>query len=102
MSDQQVDILLEYLKQKQFITELEKDILDTWYELKKVPFDRKSAKKKIIENNSRYSDIKKKIITTPGIIIKPFTQVSDEDVKGNLFMQLELLLNKEMEGKDEL
>lgn len=60
MSDQQVDILLEYLKQKQFITDLEKDILDTWYELKKVPFDRKSAEKKIIENNSRHSDIKKR------------------------------------------
>lgn len=36
-------LLIAYLRQKQYITDLEKDILDTWNELQKSPFDRSSA-----------------------------------------------------------
>ena len=32
-------IMIEMLKQKKYITPLEKDILDTWNELQKYPFD---------------------------------------------------------------
>lgn len=30
-------LLIAYLRQKQYITDLEKDILDTWNELQKTP-----------------------------------------------------------------
>lgn len=36
-------LLIAYLRQKQYITDLEKDVLDTWDELQKSPFDRSSA-----------------------------------------------------------
>lgn len=98
MSNQQVDLLIEYLKQKQFITDLEKDIIDTWHELKKVPFDRQGAEKKIKENILKYRDIFIIIRTTPGTINKPFAQATDEEMEGNLFRQLELLCIKEVEG----
>ena len=32
-------LLIAYLRQKQYIADLEKDILDTWNELQKTPFD---------------------------------------------------------------
>lgn len=36
-------LLIAYLRQKQYIADLEKDILDTWNELQKTPFDYRSA-----------------------------------------------------------
>jgi len=44
-------LLIEWLHQKKSITSLEKDILDTWNELQKSPFDRSSAQRQIIQNN---------------------------------------------------
>lgn len=41
-------LLIAYLRQKQYITDLEKDILDTWNELQKSPFDRSSAQLQIL------------------------------------------------------
>lgn len=45
-------LLIAYLRQKQYITDLEKDILDTWNELQKSPFDRSSAQLQIMQNNA--------------------------------------------------
>ena len=33
-------LLFACLKEKEYLTNLEKDILDTWNEIQKVPFDR--------------------------------------------------------------
>lgn len=96
MNNMEVKILIEYLKQKQFITELEKDILDSWNELQKQPFDRKEIEKKITENNVKYPEIFVQISTTPGITTKPFIQVTDGEVRKNLFMQVELLCVKKI------
>ena len=46
------NFLIEYLRQKQYLTDLEKDILDTWNELQKNPFDRSAAQKQVIQNNA--------------------------------------------------
>ena len=37
------NILITFLQEKQYLTDLEKDILDTWNELQKNPFDRSAA-----------------------------------------------------------
>ena len=50
-------ILITFLKDKENITDLEKDILDTWNELQKNPFDRNSAQLQILQNNAKYPDI---------------------------------------------
>ena len=42
--------LIDLLRLKQEITPLEKDILDTWNELQKNPFDMDSANKQILSN----------------------------------------------------
>ncbi len=101
MNNPYIETLIECLKQKQLISELEKDILDSWSELQKQPFDRQSLEKKVIENNVKYPEIFVKISTTPGIVTKPFVQVTDEVVRGNLEMQIEKLCEKKMDGTDE-
>ena len=99
MNNMEIKALIEYMKQKQFITELEKDILDSWYELKKQPFDRQEIEKKIRENNAKYPEILVAISATPGIVRKPFEQVTNEEVRNNLIMQIEFLCAKEMGGE---
>ena len=101
MNNPEIKVLIEYLKQKQLITELEKDILDSWYELQKQPFDRQEIEKKIMENNVKYPEIFAEISTTPGIVTKPFVQVTNEEVRKNLVMQIEFLCAKEMGGRNE-
>lgn len=96
MNHSEIKVLIECLKEKQFITELEKDILDSWHGLQKEPFNRQELEKKIMENNAKYPEIFVKISTTPGIITKPFKQVTDEEVRKNLLMQVELLCVKEI------
>lgn len=96
MNNGGIKVLIEYLKQKQFITELEKDILDSWNELQKQPFDRQETEKKIIENNTRYPEVFVAISATPGTIRTPLVQLTNEDVRNNLIMQIELLCAKEI------
>lgn len=49
-----------------------------------------------MKNNAKYPEIFVKISTTPGIITKPFKQVTDEEVRKNLLLQVELLCVKEI------
>ena len=67
--------------------------------MQKQPFDRQAAEKKIIENNTRYPEVLVAISATPGIVRKPFEQVTNEEVRNNLIMQIEFLCAKEMGGE---
>lgn len=89
-----IKLLIEYLKSKGQITDLEKDILDTANELDKTPFERSSAETKVKTNNIKHPDIFATISCSPDTIVKPFSKVSDDDVKYNLRCQLELLIAK--------
>lgn len=88
MNDAQVKIIIETLKQKQVLTGVEKDILDTYNELSKVPFQRSTAENKIKENNLKYPDIFATISILPTTTVKPFNQVDDTDIRYNLIQQL--------------
>lgn len=46
MNHSEIKVLIECLKEKQFITELEKDILDSWHGLQKELFNRQEFEKK--------------------------------------------------------
>ena len=92
-----VSALIEILKEKRKITPLEHDILDTYYELSKNPFDRDSAIKKITENNINHPDIFIAISTSPTMVLKPWAAASDEDVYSNLTSQFGALAEKEWE-----
>ena len=88
-------LLIAYLRQKQYITDLEKDILDTWDELQKSPFDRSSAQLQIMQNNAKHPEIFAAIKALPTTVIRPFDQVTENDIRYNLGEQLEALAMKE-------
>ena len=88
-------ILIAALKVKPYLTDLEKDILDTWNEIQKVPFDRVSAQRQVIQNNVKYPDIFAAISARPTVNIRPFTQVTEANIQYNLKEQLTALALKE-------
>ncbi len=87
-------LLIELLRQTQNLTDLEKDILDTWNELQKVPFDRDSAQKQVMQNNVRYPIIWAEIKALPTTVVRPFDQATDSDIRYNLEKQLVALIVK--------
>ena len=82
-------ILIAALKVKPYLTDLEKDILDTWNEIQKVPFDRVSAQGQVIQNALKYPELLAVIIavysSTQGTV----------DIRDNLEKQRMVLLVKE-------
>ena len=92
-----VNLILETLKQKQFITPLEQDILDTYHELDKKPFERDSAIRQSQKNNINHPDIFEEMSTKPTTVLKPWAVASDEDVYSNLVSQFEALVERELE-----
>ena len=89
------NFLIEYLRQKQYLTDLEKDILDTWNELQKNPFDRSAAQKQVIQNNAKHPEIFVAIAALPATETRPFEQATDSDISYNLEKQLAALAAKE-------
>lgn len=87
--------LIEYLRQKQYLTDLEKDILDTWNELQKNPFDRSAAQKQVIQNNAKHPEIFVAIAALPATETRPFEEATDSDIRYNLEKQLAALAAKE-------
>lgn len=87
--------LIEYLRQKQYLTDLEKDILDTWNELQKNPFDRSAAQKQVIQNNAKHHEIFVAIAALPATETRPFEQATDSDIRYNLEKQFAALAAKE-------
>ena len=87
--------LIEYLKQKQYLTDLEKDILDTWNELQKNPFDRSAAQKQVVQNNAKHPEIFVAIAALPATETRPFELATDSDIRYNLEKQLAALAAKE-------
>ena len=87
--------LIEYFRQKQYLTDLEKDILDTWNELQKNPIDRSAAHKQVIQNNAKHPEIFVAIAALPATETRPFEQATDSDIRYNLEKQLAALAAKE-------
>lgn len=90
-------ILIDFLKLKEEITPLEKDILDTWNELQKSPLDMDSSKKQILSNTISHPDIQAKVNALPTTIVKPSNQITEADNQYILQCQLVLLAEKEAE-----
>lgn len=93
-----ISVLIDYLKSQKEITDLEKDILDTWDELQKIPFDGLSARQRMGKNYTSYPDIFVSASLATGEIAKPDNALSDEQVKGNLHWQLTMMAEKELEA----
>ena len=91
-------MFIEYLKQKHEITSLEKDILDTWNELTKCPFDMSSAHKKIVSNDLNHPDIFALVTAQPQTVQKPAEQITETDLRYILQSQLAYLIEKERQA----
>jgi hypothetical protein len=91
-----LSILITMLRAKQYISPLEKDILDTWTELNKVPFDMDSSQHQILANDANHPDIFAAVGALPTTSKKPSNQVTESDRRYILTMQLEFLAQKEM------
>ena len=89
-------VLINFLRQKQEVTPLEKDILDTWNELQKTPFDMDSSRKQILSNGANHPDIVLKINALPQTVQKPSWQITEGDNQYILQCQLLLLAQEEM------
>ena len=89
------NILITFLQEKQYLTDLEKDILDTWNELQKNPFDRSAAQKQVIQNNAKHPEIFVAIAALPATETRPFEQATDSDIRYKLEKQLAALAAKE-------
>lgn len=82
-------ILITALKVKPYLTDLEKDILDTWNEIQKKPFDRVSAQGQVIQNALKYPELL-------AVIIAVYSSTQGRvDIRDNLEKQLMVLLMKE-------
>ena len=90
-------IMIEMLKQKKYITPLEKDILDTWNELQKYPFDMDSAEHQIISNDINRPKVAAMVTAMPTTVPKPREQITETDLRYLLTMQLSGLIEKERE-----
>lgn len=88
-------LLIAYLRQKQYIADLEKDILDTWNELQKTPFDYRSAQMQVMKNGAKYPTVSTEIAALPTTMPKPIEQFTEVDIRYNLTMQLVALAAKE-------
>lgn len=86
---------IEYLRQKQHLTDLEKDILDTWNELQKNPFDRSAAQRQVLQNDAKYPEIFLAIAALPTTVSRPIEQMTEPDIRYNLENQLAALATKE-------
>ncbi len=91
-------IILEYLKQKGMLSDLEKDMLSTIEKYIENPFDRESAEQKIVENNCNYPDVFNMISSSPRSRVKPFNELLDEEVHNSLYLQIEAMWVKICNG----
>ena len=87
-------ILIALLRAKQYLTDLEKDILDTWDEWKKEPFDYNSAQRQVIEQCKIPRDIYCNQVPTM-TVTRPLTQMTEADIRYNLENQFIALAAKE-------
>ena len=94
--DKVLEEVLEYLKHKRVITELEKDILSTAQICQTKSFNRQAAEKKIVEINVKYTEIYSAVLVTPGINPKPLLVMEDAEVWDSLYLQLGALCSKEL------
>lgn len=91
-------LLIDTLRAKQYITPLEKDILDTWNEIQKYPFDMNSAQRQVVSNDMNHPKIAVAVTAMPTTVQKPRDQITEIDVRYLLIMQLSGLIEKEREA----
>lgn len=94
-----LNALIETLKAKKVITDLESDILKTSKECRQNSFERGSAEARMELNYTKYNDIFIKASEIPGVVLQSTSSLSNEEIISNLQYQLSLLAEKEWEAQ---
>ena len=85
---------VDILRSQNCINDFDKDILDTWNELNKNPFDMDSAKIQELHNRVSYPDVYTAVLLKPTTVLKNYEQANQSDLIYSLTCQLEFLLKK--------
>ncbi len=91
------NLITELLKEKGFLTPLQQDILDTWNELQRQSFDMSAAERQILSNDAKYPQIAAAVAALPTTVQKARSQITEQDLRYILAMQLNGLAVKETE-----
>lgn len=91
-----VSLLVETLKEKKVLSQLESDIVETLNEFTKEPFHRPSALLRMELNYGRYPDIFLEAGLVSGDTAQPADTLTDEAVVANLRWQLLKLAEKKL------
>ena len=95
-----VDGILEFLKGKELLSQLEKDILSTSQLCIERPIVRTKATQKLVELDCRCEDIGMRAKTMPGTQLVPVNCLSDEDIIVDLYVGLVGLCVKKQQELD--
>ena len=93
---------IKYFQQVQEKTSRQKDILDTWDEMNKNPFDRMKAINQAKKNKASYSQLVVEITAASVVGTRPWEELSDYDIYCNLQWQLEVLIGEEIRENPDL
>ena len=94
MDHKALELIIEYLKQKNQLSPLESDFIETWNALVSQPFDAEAAKQKIVSNDAKYPEVRAVIMAMPTTVVKSMAEVTEDDLKYNLRNQLEQMALK--------
>lgn len=86
--------VLEELKNKKLITELEKDIIDAIKAFLERPIDRNSVKTKINEIDLKYNTYSDLLMVMPKDSLCILDELNDVEMRNNLYLRINVLLGR--------
>lgn len=99
MSEEEIFVIINNLKSKDNLTDVEKDIVKTFDVIYTQYFDRFKAIMRMEENNKKYPRNVLQIICTPNVTIKRINELTNMEISNILYNQLLYLLNFEKNVK---
>ena len=86
--------VLEELKNKKLITELEKDIISAIKVFLEQPIDRNNVKTKINEIDLKYNTYTDLFIVMPKDSLCTLDELNDVEIRNNLYLRINVLLGR--------
>jgi hypothetical protein len=88
--------VLEELKNKKLITELEKDIISAIKVFLEQPIDRNNVKTKINEIDLKYNTYSDLLMVMPQDSLCTLDELNDVEIRNNLYLRINVLLEKKI------
>lgn len=88
--------VLEELKNKKLITELEKDIISAIKVFLEQPIDRNNVKTKINEIDLKYNTYSGLLMVMPQDSLCTLDELNDVEIRNNLYLRINVLLEKKI------